>query len=637
MQTTYLTLLVKALESLPEPLSGTAYRVPIIWTGDETGTQQVNPASYFGSIISEILHNNDNPGSDHATNEWRSEAVVYNLFVRLAAAFDHNGDGCIGTEPLDCGFRETGTLLKAIALLPYIKKLGANTVYLLPLTEIGSASKKGSLGSPYAIKNPRKLDPLLAEPALGLSAEELLKAFVEAAHLLDIRVVLEFVFRTTSVDSSWIQEHPEWFYWIRDDESTCHYGPPGFDPDTLSHIFGQVERHEMHNLPAPSVEYRNQFVSQPVTVTKEDGRHHGTTAAGIPCRVATAFSDWPPDDKQPAWSDVTYLKMHNHEAFNYIAYNTIRMYDAALDNPETFNTALWEEIADIIPSYQESYNIDGAMIDMGHALPSLLKKTIVRKAREKRADFAFWDENFDPSPAIKAEGFDAVFGSLPFVIHDIVFIRGLLNYLNKTGVALPFFGTGENHNTPRVCFRYPEQEAGRNFSLFIFTLTSVLPAIPFLQSGMEICEWYPVNLGLNFNADDRALYPPEKLPLFSAFSFDWEKGNGLEPLNSYIRKVLGIRNRFLDLVLSGEPGSMTIPYVSEPELFAVMRGSGSRSLLFVGNSNLYSERGGTLEFSMQNGLLVDLIGEQSHAITDHKLQISCKPGECMIFELPDKQ
>ncbi|NHQ60338.1 alpha-amylase [Chlorobium sp. BLA1] len=637
MQTTYLSLLFQALENLPDPLPGTTYRVPAIWTGDETGTQQVNPARYFASIINEILKNHDHAGYDHAGSSWRSEAVVYNLFVRLAAAFDHNGDGRIEADALDCGFRETGTLLKAIALLPYIKKLGANTVYLLPLTEIGSACKKGSLGSPYAIKNPRKLDSLLTEPALGLSAEVLLKAFVEAAHLLDIRVVLEFVFRTTSVDSSWIQKHPEWFYWLRDDESTAHYGPPGFDPDTLGKIYSQIERHDMQNLPAPSSEYRDKFVSQPVTVTRNDGGLHGSTADGSPCKVATAFSDWPPDDKQPPWSDVTYLKMHTHEAFNYIAYNTIRMYDSALDNPETFNTALWDEIADIIPSFQESYNIDGAMIDMGHALPSLLKRTIVRKAREKRADFAFWDENFDPSPSIREEGFDAVFGSLPFVIHDIVFIRGLLNYLNKTGVALPFFGTGENHNTPRVCFRYPRQEAGRNFSMFIFTLTAVLPAIPFLQSGMELCEWYPVNLGLNFTDEDRELYPPEKLPLFSPFSYDWEGGNGLKPLNSYIAKILSIRSRFLDLVLSGEPGSMTIPYVSEPELFAVMRSSGAQSLLFVGNSNLYEERRGTLEFSMQNSTLTELIGGETHSICEHKLEISCKPGACMLFELPDTQ
>ena len=636
MQKTHLASLLQALENLKSPETDTIYKVPGIWSGKETGTEQVNPAAYFTHIIETILNNQENHAPKPKGDDWRTSAVVYNLFIRLAAAFDHNGDGSISAEPLSNGFRETGTLLKAIALLPYIKNLGANTIYLLPLTEIGAKSRKGSLGSPYAVKNPRKLDPLLDEPALGLSAELLLKAFVEAAHLLDMHVVLEFVFRTTSVDSSWITEHPEWFYWLKENEQTRNYGPPHFDQDTLNRIHEVVDRHEMHNLPAPSQEYREQFVQQPVTIREEGETLQGTTADGTPCRVASAFSDWPPDDQQPAWSDVTYLKMHTHEAFNYIAYNTIRMYDSALDDPATFNTSLWNEIADIIPGYQDEYQIDGAMIDMGHALPTLLKQTIVRKAREKRADFAFWDENFNPSPAIRDEGFNAVFGSLPFVIHDIIFIRGLLNHLNRTGVALPFFGTGENHNTPRVCFRYPRQEAGRNHSTFIFTLSAILPTIPFLQSGMELCEWYPVNLGLNFTDEDRALYPPEKLPLFSALSFDWETCNGLKPLNSYIHKILEIRSRYLDLILSGETGSMTIPYTSQPDLFAVMRTSGGQTLLFVGNSNTSDTREGFLEFSTENSSLYDLIGEQTWPIKGHRLELSCNPGQCMLFELPEE-
>ena len=634
MQKTHLASLLQALKSLKSPETGTLYKIPGIWSGKESGTEEVNPALYFGHIIESILNTEDSLAPKPTDGDWRTGAVVYNLFVRLAAAFDHNGDGSISPEPLPSGFRETGTLLKAIALLPYIKKLGANTIYLLPLTQIGTASRKGSLGSPYAIKNPRKLDPLLSEPALGLSAELLLKAFVEAAHLLDMHVVLEFVFRTTSVDSSWIKEHPEWFYWIKDNHQSSNYGPPHFDRDTLNRIYEVVDRHELHNLPCPPSEYREQFVEQPVTIYREDDTLQGIAEDGTACRIASAFSDWPPDDQQPAWSDVTYLKMHTHEAFNYIAYNTIRMYDSALDNPATFNSSLWEEISGIIPSFQDEYLIDGAMIDMGHALPTRLKQTIVCKAREKRADFAFWDENFNPTPEIRNEGFNAVFGSLPFVIHDIVFIRGLLNHLNKTGVALPFFGTGENHNTPRVCFRYPRQEAGRNHSIFIFTLSAILPAIPFLHSGMELCEWYPVNLGLNFNDEDRTLYPPEKLPLFSALSFDWAKSNGLAPLNSYIRKILDIRARYLDLVLSGETGSIAIPYTSQPELFAVMRTMAGRSLLFIGNSNINDARCGFLEFSVENGSFFDLISETEYPVKGHRLEVSCKPGECMLFELP---
>ena len=104
--------------------------------------------------------------------------------------------------------------------------------------------------------------------------------------------------------------------------------------------------------------------------------------------------------------------------------------------------------------------------------------------------------------------------------------------------------------------------------------------------------------------------------------------------NRYIRKILDIRERYLDLVLCGETGSMSIPYVSEAELFAVMRTSGGRSLLFVGNSNLYEHRTGALEFSMNNISLYDLISETSWPIKEHKLEVTLAAGQCMLIELP---
>jgi starch synthase (maltosyl-transferring) len=633
LQTRSIDQLLLALDTIEIGNPDQPYLVPALWTGSRTGAEQVDPARYYKGIIETILNERDKRDSSLTPSSRKEHAVVYNLFVRHACAFDHDGDGTIHTSPLDNGFRETGTLLKAIALLPYIRKIGANTVYLLPLTEIGLQSRKGSLGSPYAVKNPLKLDPALAEPALGLTAETLFGAFVEAAHLLGMHVVLEFVFRTASVDSDCAKEHPDWFYWVRSDEAAAASVPPHFDQETLARIYELVDRHEMHNLPAPSAEYRNRFSKPPGTVSENDGAITGRNPEGALCRIASAFSDWPPDDRQPAWTDVTYLKMHTPEEFNYIAYNTIRMYDDALEEPSSFNTGLWDAITGIIPYYQERYAIDGAMIDMGHALPSLLKKKIVGTARQTRPDFAFWDENFDPTPSIRDEGMDAVFGSLPFVIGDIIYIRGLLNYLNKTGVALPFFGTGENHNTPRLCFRFPRKEAGRNHSIFIFTLAAILPSIPFIHSGMELCEWHPVNLGLNFTDEDRNSYNPDNLPLFSAASYDWQTANTLEPLNGYIRRVLDIRERFLDIVLSGQKGSITVPYVSNPELFAVMRSVGGHSLLFVGNSNPEQEKTGTLEFGEEESLMVDLIAEKTYAVRGGKLEITLLPGQCMIFEL----
>ncbi|NTV01277.1 MAG: alpha-amylase [Chlorobiaceae bacterium] len=630
-----LGILLESLRSTARKAAPGTYAVPNLWSDGGTGTTHVDPAEYYGDIVSDILSTPAEVAIVPGTAQgWTTEAVVYNLFVRLGAAFDHDGDGSIGAKPLSSGFRETGTLLKAIAMLPYMRRLGANTVYLLPLTSIGTHNRKGLLGSPYAVKNPCVLDPMLDEPALGLPLETQLMAFVEAAHRLGMRVVFEFVFRTASVDSDWAVEHPDWFYWLREDPEATPYGPPGFSQETLAEIYEKVDKHDFRHLPAPDEAYRQRFTEAPVSVTVSNGALEGTTADEVRCTVASAFSDWPPDDRQPPWTDVAYLKMHRHPGFNYIAYNTIRMYDEELDRPETRNEALWDEIAGIIPRYQERYGIDGAMIDMGHALPPALKASIVSKAREARPDFTFWDENFDPSPKLKEEGFDAVFGSLPFVIHDVQYIKGLLNFLNRNGVAIPFFATGENHNTPRVCHGLAGQEAGRRRALFLFTLGAILPAMPFIHSGMELCEWHPVNLGLNFTDEDRQRFPAESLPLFSPGAYDWTGGNGLTPLCDEIGKVLGIRSRYLGLVTCGEQGSIVQPYISDPAILCVMRKSGEKSLIFAGNSNLHERVTGTMEFEPAAMELEELIGGRKLQVTDHSLTLDFEPGQCILFELP---
>lgn len=257
-QTTNLKLVLHALEQLPELKPGQPYYIPGLWNGGDSGFEPVQPGKYFADIITNMLSGNANEIRNplQSSGNWTPDAVVYNLFIRLTTAYDHNNDGIVNTEPLENGFRETGTLLKATGLLPYIKKLGVNTLYLLPVTLTGSDDKKGSLGSPYAVKDPFAIDPMLDEPALGLSADILLKAFVEAAHLLNMRVLFEFVFRTASVDSNWIQDHPDWFYWISETGCATKYGPPHFSDEILHTIYEKVDKHDLNNLPAPEADYK---------------------------------------------------------------------------------------------------------------------------------------------------------------------------------------------------------------------------------------------------------------------------------------------------------------------------------------------------------------------------------------------
>ncbi|MBM3464029.1 MAG: alpha-amylase, partial [Armatimonadetes bacterium] len=380
------------------------YRVPGLWAPvGESPTEKsrtVNPYRFLRGHVEAIL---STPPAPRGDDDWVKDARIYNMFVRLTAAYDHDGDGRIATPDAPDraartlngeGVRETGTFLKAIALLGHAKRMGCDTIHLLPVTAVGAFGNKGNLGSPYAIANPYRLEPTLADPLSAADVETQFAAFVEACHRLGMRVVVEFVFRTSSRDGDQVAKHPEWFYWIRREiedrpagaapDDARYYGLPPFSEDDLKIMKEKVAKGEHTDLPPPPQWYRDLFKAPPArdTIQKEaDGRWRGTAPDGTVVHVPSAFADWPPDDYQPPWTDVTYLRVYDRPKFNYIAYNTIRMYDEELAAPENAVQPLWDSILGIIPHYQDEFGVDGVMVDMGHALPHELMHRIIVKAR----------------------------------------------------------------------------------------------------------------------------------------------------------------------------------------------------------------------------------------------------------------
>lgn len=632
--------LSKVLNALNNLSESHPYHVPNIWTSDKTDESSVLPQEYYKGIIENIINT---PKTDiHPTRhgKWTEKAVIYNIFVRLTTAYDHNADGHISIEALENGFRETGTFLKTIALLPYIKKMGVNTIHLLPITSIGHDGNKGTLGSPYAIKNPYKIDPSLAEPALNLDVDTEFKAFVEAAHHLGIRVVVEFVFRTISKDGDWIEERPDWVYWLDDTienrapgtQDKTRYGNPIFEKDDLEKIYNKVNTGDYKDMPKPPEAYQNMFVAPPEKVERKDGKIKGLNTDGKTCRIPGAFADWPPDDIQPPWDDVTYLKMYTHPEYNYIAYNTIRMYDDEITHSGTENKDLWDRIIGILPHYQKEFEIDGVMIDMGHALPFDLKKKMVEACRNINPDFAFWDENFDVNKKSVKEGYNAVVGSLIFVGHKPTELKSYISYLNSIGVAVPFFGTAENHNCPRNMFRFSDGEQAYRYTKFIWGAICMLPSIPFIHSGMEICETYPINTGLDFSSDDLRLFPSEKLPLFSEYAFNWKELNHFEPLNEYIKQMVEFRQKYHEVLSISHKHFIEIKDCNKEELLCMVRKGHGKSLMFIGNMDFETEHFGTVELNTSQKFITDIISKKPFQLSNQKMFLKLKPGEFVIFE-----
>lgn len=116
--------------------------------------------------------------------EWARGATIYQVFVRT--------------------FTPEGTIAAATARLPEIRDLGADIVYLLPIHPIGAERRKGSLGSPYSVRDYRAIDP-----ALGTADD--FRAFVEQAHSLNLRVIMDLVANHSAWDNPLIEEHPDWY------------------------------------------------------------------------------------------------------------------------------------------------------------------------------------------------------------------------------------------------------------------------------------------------------------------------------------------------------------------------------------------------------------------------------------------
>jgi glycosidase len=111
--------------------------------------------------------------------------VVYSIFVR--------------------NYSEQGTFDAVAGDLDRIRDLGVDVIWLLPVYPIGKVERKGSLGSPYAIQDYRKVNP-----EYGTLQD--FRSLVEMIHTRGMKCIMDVVYNHTSPDSWLAQHHPDWFY-----------------------------------------------------------------------------------------------------------------------------------------------------------------------------------------------------------------------------------------------------------------------------------------------------------------------------------------------------------------------------------------------------------------------------------------
>ena len=116
--------------------------------------------------------------------EWVRDAVIYQVNVRQ--------------------FTPEGTLIAAEAQLPRLKTLGVDILWLMPIHPIGEKNRKGTLGSPYSVRDYRAVNP-------EFGTLDDLKRFVERAHALGMYVILDWVANHSAWDNPLVTQHPDWY------------------------------------------------------------------------------------------------------------------------------------------------------------------------------------------------------------------------------------------------------------------------------------------------------------------------------------------------------------------------------------------------------------------------------------------
>ncbi|MEX8548852.1 MAG: alpha-amylase family glycosyl hydrolase [Mucilaginibacter sp.] len=158
------------------------------------------------TVFSNCKKNNDTPVSDTSYPQYGTpfanvpntqDVIVYQVNLRAFSS--------------DASFKGV------TARLDSIKALGANVVYLLPIYPVGVLKSAGGLGSPYAVKDYKAVNP-----EFGTLAD--LQNLVNTAHAKNMAVMFDWVANHTSWDNAWISNKS----WYKQDATGNIISPPGY-------------------------------------------------------------------------------------------------------------------------------------------------------------------------------------------------------------------------------------------------------------------------------------------------------------------------------------------------------------------------------------------------------------------------
>jgi cyclomaltodextrinase / maltogenic alpha-amylase / neopullulanase len=145
--------------------------------------------------------------------DWVRDGVIYEIYPRA--------------------FSQQGNFNAITARLDELRDLGVTILWLMPIHPIGQEKKKGTIGSPYAVRDYYGINP-------DYGTADDLKRLVREAHARGLKVIIDIVANHTSWDSV-LMKHPE--FYKRDAKGNITYPHDWYDIAALNYDNQQLRRY----------------------------------------------------------------------------------------------------------------------------------------------------------------------------------------------------------------------------------------------------------------------------------------------------------------------------------------------------------------------------------------------------------
>src|SRR5436190_14270628 len=140
-------------------------------------------ASSFSSASAQQPAKDVSKFAARPARDWVRDGVIYEIYPR--------------------DFSQDGNFKGITKQLDRLKELGVTILWLMPIHPIGQEKKKGTIGSPYGVR-----DYYAINPDYGTKSD--LKQLISEAHQRGMKLIIDIVANHTSWDSV-MMKHPDWY------------------------------------------------------------------------------------------------------------------------------------------------------------------------------------------------------------------------------------------------------------------------------------------------------------------------------------------------------------------------------------------------------------------------------------------